>query len=131
MNVPAASPEATRVGWIGTGVMGAAMCGHLVQQGYAVAVTTRTRERAEGVLAGGATWAATPAEVAAESDIVFSMVGFPDDVREVLLGDDGALSTAKAGTVLVDMTTSEPALAVEIARLAATQGVHALDAPVS
>jgi 3-hydroxyisobutyrate dehydrogenase len=126
-----ASPASTRVGWIGTGVMGASMCGHLLHQGYAVTVTTRTRGRADGLLADGATWAETPAEVAAASDVVFSMVGFPHDVREVLLGPDGALSRACPGAVLVDMTTSEPSLAVEIAETATGRGVHSLDAPVS
>lgn len=128
---PLAAPGSTRLGWIGTGVMGGPMCGHLLGQGYDVTVTTRRRGRAEGLLASGATWADTPAEVGAASDIVFSMVGYPDDVREVLLGPDGALSRARPGTVLVDMTTSEPSLAVEIADAAAARGVHALDAPVS
>jgi 3-hydroxyisobutyrate dehydrogenase len=126
-----ASPTTTRVGWIGTGVMGAAMCGHLLHRGYSIAVTTRTRARADALIADGATWADTPAEVAAVSDIVFTMVGFPVDVREVVLGTDGALSRARAGTVLVDMTTSDPTLAVEIAMAAAARGVHVLDAPVS
>ncbi|HMG43914.1 MAG TPA: NAD(P)-dependent oxidoreductase, partial [Acidimicrobiales bacterium] len=99
--------------------------------GYPVTLTTRTRERAEGLLADDATWADTPAEVAAASDVVFSMVGFPHDVREVLLGEDGAVSACRPGTVLVDMTTSEPALAVEIAAAAAARGAHTLDAPVS
>lgn len=126
-----AAPGVTRIGWIGTGVMGASMCGHLRRAGYTVTVTTRTRARAEGLLADGAMWADTPAEVAATSDVVFSMVGFPEDVREVLLGPQGALSRSAPGTVLVDMTTSEPSLAVEIAEAAAARGVHALDAPVS
>jgi 3-hydroxyisobutyrate dehydrogenase len=126
-----ASPATTRLGWIGTGVMGASMCGHLLHQGYPVTVTTRTRTRADGLVTEGATWADTPAEVAAASDVVFAMVGVPDDVREVLLGPEGALSRARAGTVLVDMTTSEPSLAVEIAEAAAARQVHALDAPVS
>jgi 3-hydroxyisobutyrate dehydrogenase len=126
-----ASPTTTRVGWIGTGVMGAPMCGHLLQHGYPVTVTTRTRARADALIADGAAWADTPAEVAATSDIVFTMVGFPADVREVVLGPDGALSRARAGTVVVDMTTSDPTLAVEIATTAAGHGVHVLDAPVS
>jgi 3-hydroxyisobutyrate dehydrogenase len=121
----------TRVGWIGTGVMGASMSAHLLEHGHETTVTTRTRARAEGLLAAGAAWADTPADVAGASDIVFSMVGYPDDVREVVLGEHGALSAAAPGTVLVDMTTSEPALAVEIAETAAWRGVHALDAPVS
>ena len=126
-----ADPASTRIGWIGTGVMGASMCGHLLHQGYRVTVTTRNRARAEPLLAEGATWVETPAEVAAASDVVFSMVGFPEDVREVTLGPAGALSRARPGAVLVDMTTSEPSLAVEIAQAAAAKGVHALDAPVS
>jgi 3-hydroxyisobutyrate dehydrogenase len=126
-----ASPERTRTGWIGTGVMGGSMCGHLLGRGYPVCLTTRTRSRAAGLLEAGATWADTPAGVAADSDIVFSMVGFPSDVRQVLLGPMGALSGARPGTVLVDMTTSEPSLAVEIASTAEENGVHALDAPVS
>ena len=121
----------TRIGWIGTGVMGTSMCGHLLEAGHPVTVTTRRRQRADELVAAGATWADTPADVAAASDVVFSMVGHPEDVREVLLGEHGALSTAVPGTVLVDMTTSEPALAVEIAERAAARGVHALDAPVS
>lgn len=128
---PTAAPGTTRVGWIGAGVMGAAMAGHLLAGGYALTVTTRTKDRAEELLDAGAAWADTPADVAATSDIVFSMVGFPEDVREVLLGPAGALAAARAGTVLVDMTTSEPALAVEIAAAAAARGLHALDAPVS
>jgi 3-hydroxyisobutyrate dehydrogenase len=129
--IPPASPPETRIGWIGTGVMGASMCGHLLRRGYPVSVTTRTRSRAEALLAAGARWDDSPAGVAAASDIVFSMVGFPGDVRDVLLGPDGALSRARRGTILVDMTTSEPALAIEIAETAARFGVHALDAPVS
>lgn len=128
---PTATPGSTRIGWIGTGVMGAPMCGHLLGQGYRVTVTTRRRARAEALLAAGAAWSDTPAEVAAASEVVFSMVGYPGDVRAALLGPDGALSRSEPGTVLVDMTTSEPALAVEIADAAAGRGVHALDAPVS
>jgi 3-hydroxyisobutyrate dehydrogenase len=128
---PRAEPGRTRVGWIGLGVMGASMCGHLREAGYAVTVTTRTRAKAEPLLARGAEWAASPRALAEKSDVVFSMVGFPRDVREVVLGELGALAGMRAGGVLVDMTTSEPALAVEIAAAARGRGVHALDAPVS
>jgi 3-hydroxyisobutyrate dehydrogenase len=126
-----ASPAATRIGWIGTGVMGASMCGHLLNAGYKVTITNRTRAKGDDLLANGAAWADTPAEVAAASDIVFSIVGFPRDVREVILGDAGALMRAAPGSILVDMTTSEPSLAVEIARAATDRQVHTLDAPVS
>jgi 3-hydroxyisobutyrate dehydrogenase len=124
-------PAPARVGWIGTGVMGASMCGHLVSAGAQVTLTTRTRAKAEPLLARGAAWAASPAEVAARSDVIFSIVGFPADVREVLLGANGALAGARPGAVLVDMTTSEPSLAREIDAAARARGVHALDAPVS
>jgi 3-hydroxyisobutyrate dehydrogenase len=126
-----ADPDSTRVGWIGTGVMGASMCGHVVDAGYAVTVHTRTRARAEPLLARGATWADTPAEVAAASDVVFGIVGFPADVRAVYLGASGVLAGASAGAVAVDMTTSEPSLAVEIHEAAKAQGLGAVDAPVS
>ena len=119
------------IGWVGTGVMGVSMCGHVLDAGYPVTVTTRTRSRAEALIARGATWAATPAEVAAASDMSFAIVGFPEDVRQVFLGPDGLLEGASAGDVLVDMTTSEPTLAIEIAGTCADRGVAAIDAPVS
>ena len=121
----------TRVGWVGTGVMGAAMCGHLLDRGHTVTLFTRTRERAAALLQRGAKWASTPRAVAEQADVVFTMVGFPHDVREVVLGADGALAGAAAGAVLVDMTTSEPALAREIETAARARGVASLDAPVS
>ena len=126
-----AAPGSTRVGWIGTGVMGSSMAGHLLDHGYELTVTNRRRQRAQPLLDAGAAWADTPAQVAARSDIIFSIVGMPHDVREVVLGPDGALSGASEGAVLVDMTTSEPSLALEIAAAAAARSVHALDAPVS
>ena len=125
------TPALTRIGWIGTGVMGSSMCGHLLAHGYRVTVSTRTRDKASALLEAGATWADSPSEVASMSDVVFTMVGYPSDVREVILGPDGALRTAAPGSILVDMSTSEPSLAVEIAERAQTVGVHSLDAPVS
>ena len=91
------------------------MCGHLMAAGHPVRVFNRTRSRADALIEAGATWRDSPAEVAVESDVVFSIVGFPADVRSVILGPDGVLSTAREGTVVVDMTTSEPTLAREIA----------------
>jgi len=120
-----------RIGWIGTGVMGNSMCGHLLGKGYTATVYNRTRDKAGKLLAKGATWADTPQAVAAASDIVFAIVGYPADVRAVFLGPDGALAGSRPGTILVDMTTSEPSLAVEIAKAAAAKGVSAIDAPVS
>ena len=120
-----------RVGWIGTGVMGSSMCGHVLAAGHEVAVHTRTRSKAEPLLARGARWARTPADAATASDVVFTMVGYPADVREVILGEQGVLTGARRGATLVDMTTSEPTLAVEIDEAARAKGVPTLDAPVS
>jgi 3-hydroxyisobutyrate dehydrogenase len=131
MAVPQIVAGKTRIGWIGTGVMGSSMCGHLMNAGYAATVYSRTKQKSEGLLAKGATWAGSPKEVAQNSDVIFSIVGFPSDVREVLLGEDGALAGAKAGSVLVDMTTSQPSLAVEVYEAAKARGVHSVDAPVS
>ena len=126
-----AAPDTTRVGWIGTGVMGGPMCGHLLAAGYEVTVWNRTRSRAEGLEAAGARWAGSATDVAAASDVVFTMLGFPHDVRSVVLGSGGVLDGARAGIVFVDMTTSDPELAEDIARAAGERDVAALDAPVS
>lgn len=121
-----------RVGWIGTGVMGASMCGHLLDAGYKVTLTTRSRGKADALIQRGAVWADTPGEVASRADIVFAIVGNPSDVREVFLDQrQGVIAGARAGTVIVDMTTSEPSLAIEISDAARSAGVESLDAPVS
>ncbi len=127
----ALQPGKARLGWIGTGVMGRSMCGHLLSAGYEVTVFNRTASRAQSLVDLGAKLVKSPAEVAANSDAVFSIVGYPEDVREVMLGSSGALSTARAGTLLVDMTTSRPSLAVEIYEAAKAKGVASVDAPVS
>lgn len=119
------------IGWIGCGVMGTSMCGHLLAAGHPVTVYSRTKVRADDLVARGAVWAETPAEVAARSDVVFTMVGFPSDVREVVLGEHGTLVGAREGAILVDMTTSEPTLAQEIRAAALARGVESIDAPVS
>ncbi len=124
-------PETTRIGWIGTGVMGASMCGHLLKRGYHATVYTRTRAKTESLLQQGATWADSPRSVAEQSDVVFTMVGYPADVREVVWGRDGVLAGSKAGNILVDMTTSQPSLAIEIAQAAKQRSVDSVDAPVS
>lgn len=124
-------PGKTRIGWIGTGVMGGPMCGHLMNAGYSATVHTRTREKANALLEKGAAWADSPAEVAQASDVVFTMVGFPSDVREAILGKRGTLSGARKGCILVDMTTTEPSLAQEIYAEARSRDVHSIDAPVS
>lgn len=121
----------TRIGWIGLGVMGSSMCGHLVDNGFSATVYTRTKSKAQTLLDKGAAWAESPNAVAENSDVIFSIVGFPSDVRQVLLGPDGALNGAATGSVLVDMTTSEPSLAVEVYEAAMAKGIHSVDAPVS
>lgn len=131
MSALSIAPGTTKIGWIGTGIMGASMCGHLMDKGFSATVYNRTRSKAEPLLARGAKWASTPREVAEASDVIFTIVGFPHDVREVLLGEEGALAGAKAGSVCVDMTTSEPSLAIEIYEAAKKKGVYSVDAPVS
>jgi 3-hydroxyisobutyrate dehydrogenase len=121
----------TRIGWIGTGVMGTSMCGHLIDAGHSATVYSRTRERAQPLLDMGAAWADTPAQAAAAADVTFTMVGYPADVREVILGEQGVLSAAREGAAIVDMTTSEPSLAQEICEAAAARGIGSVDAPVS
>jgi len=120
-----------RLGWIGLGVMGGSMCTHLLRAGYPLTVHTRTRAKAAAQLAAGAAWADSPRAVALASDVVFTMVGFPRDVRDVVLGENGVLAGLRAGGILVDMTTSEPSLAVELAEAARAGGAWAVDAPVS
>src|ERR1051326_7271369 len=125
------APGKTRVGWIGTGVMGLSMCRHIIDKGFTTTVYNRTRDHARPLIDAGATWADSPRAVAERSDVVFAIVGFPRDVREVFLGSKGALSGSKAGVVLVDMTTSEPSLAQEIYQEARAKDVYSVDAPVS
>ena len=125
------NPGETRIGFIGTGVMGTSMLGHLMDAGFSATVYSRTREKAQPSIDNGATWADTPRAVAEASDVTFAIVGFPSDVRDVFLGENGLLAGASAGDVLVDMTTSEPSLAVEIFEAASAKNVHAVDAPVS
>lgn len=131
MTFPKAVPGTTSIGWIGTGVMGSSMCGHLIDAGFSATVFNRSRTKADRLVEKGAAWADSPRAVAEASDIVFTIVGYPADVRQVVLGDQGALAGCREGMILVDMTTSEPSLAVEIAQAAAAKGVAAIDAPVS
>jgi 3-hydroxyisobutyrate dehydrogenase len=131
MAINKAEPGKTRVGWIGTGVMGRWMCQHLMTKGYKATVYNRSKDKAGPLVELGAAWADSPLQVAQNSDVVFGIVGFPKDVREVYLGPKGALAGAKPGTILVDMTTSEPSLAREIYDAAKAKGVISVDAPVS
>ena len=120
-----------KIGWIGIGVMGSSMCGHLINAGHELYIYTRTPGKADNLLAKGAKWCDSPKEVAQNCDMVFSIVGFPPDVESVLLSEQGVLSGAKSGTVIVDMTTSSPALAKKIYAMAKEMSISALDAPVS
>jgi len=120
-----------RIGWIGTGVMGSSMCGHLIKAGYEVNVFNRTKSKASDLLKSGAVWCDSPAELAGKSDYIFSIVGYPHDVEEVFLGDHGVVSHAAPGSILIDMTTSEPSLAEKISAAAHERDIAVLDAPVS
>jgi 3-hydroxyisobutyrate dehydrogenase len=123
--------KSTRIGWIGTGVMGRSMCGHILRAGYPVSVFTRTQSKAKPLLDEGAVWRNSPYEVAKESDIVFSIVSLPSDVEDVYLSEHGVLAGLSKGGTVVDMTTSSPNLAVKIYHEAKKKGCFALDAPVS
>lgn len=120
-----------RIGWIGTGVMGKSMAGHVQAAGHQLYVFNRTQAKAQVLLDNGAIWCGTPAEVARQAEIVFSIVGFPADVEQTYLGEQGVLSVNGACRIIVDMTTSQPALARKIAEAAAIKGIASLDAPVS
>jgi 3-hydroxyisobutyrate dehydrogenase len=124
-------PGKTRIGWIGTGVMGGPMCGHIMDKGFSMTVYTRAKDKAKPLLKKGAVWADSPGAVAKASDVVFTMVGFPSDVQDVYLGDRGVLAGAKKGSILVDMTTTEPSLAQKIYAAAKSKNAHSVDAPVS
>lgn len=124
-------PESAVIGFIGTGVMGKSMARNLMKQGYRLHIYSRTKSKAEELIAEGAVWQPTPAEVARQANVVITMVGFPRDVEEVYLGEDGIIATARAGSYLIDMTTSSPMLAARIHKEANRNGLHALDAPVS
>lgn len=124
-------PSPVRLGWIGTGVMGAPMCGHLLRAGYVLTVNSRTASKAQLLLDQGAQWAESPVAMVEQADVICTMVGFPNDVRDIYLSSDGLLAKARPGQVFIDFTTSEPRLACEIAERANAQQAFALDAPVS
>jgi 3-hydroxyisobutyrate dehydrogenase len=125
------SPSTTRLGWIGTGVMGLSMCEHLLAKGYPVTVHNRTKTKAQPLLEKGAQWADSPKALSAQSQVIFTMVGYPRDVRDVYFGNDGVLAGVKSGSVAIDMSTTEPSLSKEIYAAAGAKGVDAIDAPVS
>lgn len=121
----------TRIGWIGTGVMGRSMAMHLRRAGHPLVVFSRTRERARELLEAGAEWASSPREVAERCDVACSMVGLPADVESVYLGDHGLLAAPRVPPLLIDFTTSSPALARRVCEAARRKGADAIDAPVS
>ncbi|MFE8695377.1 NAD(P)-dependent oxidoreductase [Cytobacillus sp. FJAT-53684] len=124
-------PENTVIGFIGIGVMGKSMAGHLLNKGYPLIVYSRTKEKAEELIADGAEWTNSPKEVAQKANVIITIVGYPQDVEEVYLGENGIITNGKEDTYIIDMTTSTPTLAVKIYTEAKKKGMHALDAPVS
>ncbi|PZR51059.1 NAD(P)-dependent oxidoreductase [Paraburkholderia fungorum] len=128
MNQSAIKPA---IGFIGLGIMGAAMAARLAAAGYPLHVYNRTRAKAAPLIEAGASWHATPKALAEATDVIITIVGMPDDVRALYRGDDGLIANARRDAVLIDMTTSSPQLAEELAVHAAASGVHMLDAPVS
>lgn len=119
------------VGFIGTGVMGKSMAAHILKSGYKVLVYNRTQSRATELVEQGATWIQTVSELSKKSDIIITMVGYPQDVKDIYLGENGILHNAQKGTYAIDMTTSSPILAREIHKKAKEKEIHVLDAPVS
>ncbi|MGE7606928.1 NAD(P)-dependent oxidoreductase [Peribacillus frigoritolerans] len=119
------------IGFIGLGVMGKSMAAHLLKAGFEVFVYTRTKDKASELLSQGAKWTSSPREIAQKANVIISMVGYPSDVEEIYLGENGLIETGKQGTYLIDMTTSTPTLAVKIAEEAKKRGMESLDAPVS
>lgn len=124
-------PDQTVVGLVGTGVMGKSMAGHFIQAGYKVHIYTRTKSKAQELLGQGAQWQDSPGLLAKQCDVIITMVGFPSDVEEIYLGENGILHNAKSGSYLIDMTTSSPRLAKQIYEDAAARQLFSLDAPVS
>lgn len=123
--------NSTKVAFIGTGIMGVAICGHILDAGFDLTVHNRTKSKAEALLARGAKWADTPADAAREADVVFTMVGYPTDVEDVYLASDGLIRAARKGAYLIDLTTSSPQLARDIHDAAEVEDKHAFDCPVT
>ena len=120
-----------KIGFIGTGIMGCSMVRNLMKAGFEVSVYNRTKEKANELIAEGALWKESPAECAKGQDALITIVGYPKDVEEVYFGENGIFSGAEPGTILIDMTTTSPKLAVRIYEAAKEQGLRALDAPVT
>jgi 3-hydroxyisobutyrate dehydrogenase len=125
------TPENTVIGFIGIGVMGKSMAGHLQKAGFPLVVYSRTKDKAADLLETGAEWANSPKEVAQKANVVFTIVGYPSDVEATYLGENGLIANGKQGSYFIDMTTSSPSLAVKIFNEAKKHEIHAIDAPVS
>ncbi|MDC3413154.1 NAD(P)-dependent oxidoreductase [Aquibacillus sp. 3ASR75-11] len=123
--------ENTTIGFIGTGVMGKSMAKNLLDAGYKLNTFTRTKEKADALVALGATWKDTVAELAVSSNVIITMVGYPSDVEDIYFGENGILANAQAESFVIDMTTSKPALAEKIYQEGLSRKLFALDAPVS
>ena len=119
------------IGFIGLGIMGNSMARHILSADWPIHVYNRTKEKADDLVGRGAVWMDTPGEVASQSDVIITMLGYPHDVEEVYLGSGGLVERARDGAYLIDMTTSSPSLAQKIADAASARGLRALDAPVS
>lgn len=119
------------IGFIGIGVMGKSMARNLMKAGYKVNVYNRTKEKTTELLTEGATWQNSPKEIAESSNVIITMLGYPKDVEEIYFGNQGLIENSKLGTYLIDMTTSSPLLAKQIAQVAQSNGLYTLDAPVS
>ncbi|MDR0522468.1 MAG: NAD(P)-dependent oxidoreductase [Planctomycetaceae bacterium] len=128
---PRSFPQSGTIGWIGTGIMGSSIVLHLLKAGYTVNVFNRTKSKTDDLIRAGAVWRSSPFDIAANSDAVFLMVGYPHDVRETVLGENGVLNGIRPGGLIVDMTTSSPSLAVEIETACRRKNVVSLDVPVS
>ena len=120
-----------KIGWIGTGLMGNPMVKHLLKAGYSVGVHNRTKEKATDLIEMGCTWYDTPSDLAANAEVVVTIIGFPKDVEECYFGEQGIFKTIKPGTILIDMTTTKPSLAIKIAEQASMVDAEFIDAPVS
>ncbi|GEN47683.1 NAD(P)-dependent oxidoreductase [Ligilactobacillus pobuzihii] len=120
-----------KIGFVGTGVMGAAIAQNLLDAGHELTVFNRTKSKTAALVTAGASWADTPKKVVEQSEVVFTMVGFPNDVKQVYFEDDGIFAGSNEQTILIDMTTSKPSLAQKIAEYGASRGIKVLDAPVS
>lgn len=123
--------ELKKIGFVGTGIMGSAMAGHLMDAGFEVSVYNRTKSKAQPLINRGAHWCETVGECAKDKDVIISIVGYPKDVEQIYLSEGGIIDSAKSGAYLIDMTTSSPALAEKIFSVAKSRGLHAVDAPVT